>query len=301
MSDLQHPVARRWRRREVAAFKPQAAKDAQAKLDAVIDYAQTVKDWPTLERAIDEKIEQQAEFVEWWKEKVRGDGNPAKKSKELTAVDQGRLKRDQAENLTGISNQQVSKWRKRLTKRQEYRAMLFGKAYRNAMAEAADNHRAQGTGENEWYTPRQYLDVARELLGGIDLDPASSALANETVQAKRFFSLDDNGLAREWDGKVWLNPPYAQPAIQLFAEKIVAEVRAGRVTEAVMLTHNYTDTEWFHHAESAASAICFTRGRIRFVSPQGELASPTQGQAFFYFGARADAFASAFKRFGFVR
>jgi hypothetical protein len=41
----------------------------------------------------------------------------------------------------------------------------------------------QGTGEFEWYTPERYLDLAREVLGTIDLDPASSEIAQETVRA----------------------------------------------------------------------------------------------------------------------
>jgi hypothetical protein len=44
------------------------------------------------------------------------------------------------------------------------------------------NHRAQGTGENEWYTPAQYLEAARELLGGFDLDPATSESAQARVR-----------------------------------------------------------------------------------------------------------------------
>ena len=163
------------------------------------------------------------------------------------------------------------------------------------------NHRAQGTGENEWYTPPEHIEAARELLGVIDLDPASSAKAQTVVKAAKFYTLADDGLKHNWHGRVWLNPPYAQPAIQRFAEMMVQEFNAGRVSEAVMLTHNYTDTEWFHIAESACSAICFTRGRIAFLDPNGKKAAPTQGQAFFYYGKRRKEFAKVFDQFGFVR
>ena len=165
---------------------------------------------------------------------------------------------------------------------------------------SAHNHRAQGTGENEWYTPDEYLEAARRVLGGIDLDPASSEIANQRVKAKRFFTIDDDGLARDWAGKVWMNPPYSQPHIRLFAEKLVDEFQAGRVSEAIALTHNYTDTAWFHIMAQACTAICFTRGRIGFLSPEGKKAAPTQGQAFFYFGTHPDRFADAFAGVGFV-
>ncbi len=173
--------------------------------------------------------------------------------------------------------------------------------YARTETPAPQHFRTQFTGENEWYTPPTYIEAARRVLGGIDLDPASSGKAQETVGAARFYSAEDDGLMQEWGGSVWLNPPYAQPLIQQFAEKVVAEVRAGRVPEAIVLTHNYTDTAWFHLLESACAAICFTRGRIRFVSSSGELASPTQGQAFFYFGQRRKVFAEVFRAFGFVR
>lgn len=50
----------------------------------------------------------------------------------------------------------------------------------------------------EWYSPAAYVKAARNVMGGIDLDPASCALANQVVQAARYFSKDDNGLAQEW-------------------------------------------------------------------------------------------------------
>jgi len=162
------------------------------------------------------------------------------------------------------------------------------------------NHRALGTGENEWYTPSEYIDMARAVLGEFDLDPASSEIANRTVGAAVYYTEEDNGLDKEWRGRVWCNPPYAQPAISHFAEKMASEVEAGNVSEAVMLTHNYTDTKWFHRLVSAASAICFTRGRIKFESPSGAKAAPTQGQAFFYFGDNPNVFRSVFGEVGFV-
>ena len=164
----------------------------------------------------------------------------------------------------------------------------------------AHNHRAQGTGENEWYTPAVYIEAARAVMGGIDLDPASSEIANETVKAARFFDLNADGLAQEWHGAIYLNPPYSQPHIRMFCEKLVAEYDAGRVAEAIALTHNYTDTAWFHTLASNASAVCFTRGRIGFLDPVGKKAAPTQGQAFSYFGKSVAAFAERFREFGIV-
>lgn len=161
-------------------------------------------------------------------------------------------------------------------------------------------NRTSFTGNNEWFTPQPHIERARAFLGGIDLDPASNAIAQETVKAEQFYTEQDNGLDKEWKGRIWLNPPYAQPAIGHFADKMVAEVKSGRITDAVMLTHNYTDTAWFQTLAKSASAICFTRGRVKFEGPNGEVAAPTQGQAFFYFGQRAGDFASAYADVGFV-
>jgi phage N-6-adenine-methyltransferase len=157
-----------------------------------------------------------------------------------------------------------------------------------------------GTGENEWYTPAEHVERVRRVLGGIDLDPASSEAAQATIRALRFFTKEDDGLALPWTGRIWLNPPYAQPTIAHFVDKMLAERHVGRVSAAVVLTHNYTDTAWFQKLAGVADAICFTRGRIRFVSPQGKLASPTQGQAFFFFGGDVERFIAEFRQCGFV-
>lgn len=158
----------------------------------------------------------------------------------------------------------------------------------------------EGTGENEWFTPAEYIERARAVLGSIDLDPATHEAAQAVVGAKSYFTKAENGLQRQWNGRVWLNPPYAQPLIAQFVSKFVAECIAGRIIAGIMLTHNYTDTAWFHEAVSIARAICFTRGRVKFYEPDGDIAAPTQGQAFFYFGDDAAKFAAQFGPIGFV-
>ena len=171
----------------------------------------------------------------------------------------------------------------------------------HVQATVTQHFRTQFTGEQEWYTPLVYIEAAKLVMGGIDLDPASSVNAQETVQAAHFFTAEANGLAQEWHGRVWLNPPYTQPFIEQFMSKLVTEYALGHVREAIALTHNYTDTAWFHTTEAIAARICFTKGRIRFLDPTGKPAAPTQGQAFFYLGTHPELFERTFGSFGFIR
>lgn len=289
-------------KRDVTVFKPQEALINDAKADAILDMAKRLHDWDIVDRAVDAKLDNQEDFVQWWRGAVTvGHGGDRSKN-----ADQRSCSVDDAEALTSISQQQVSRWAKALQDRQAYRERIVGAAYQKAMAEARggvdnDHFRTEFTGDNEWYTPAEYIELVRLFFGEIDLDAASSDHAQKTIKAKQYFTVERDGLMQEWHGRVWLNPPYAQPFIQQFAEKMVSEVTAGNVYEAVMLTHNYTDTKWFHLAESVASRLCFTRGRIGFIDPDGVVAAPTQGQAFFYYGDRGDEFAAAFAHVGFVR
>lgn len=73
----------------------------------------------------------------------------------------------------------------------------------------AHNHLSKS---NEHGTPEYITEKASEILGGIDLDPASDATFNEVVKARRFFSKDDNGLRQPWGTverptTIFLNPP----------------------------------------------------------------------------------------------
>jgi ParB family chromosome partitioning protein len=179
---------------------------------------------------------------------------------------------------------------------------LTGAAYRIAWGGVHNDgaRGSRGTGEHEWFTPIVYIEAARLALGAIDLDPASHAYAQAYVRAEAFHTVEDDGLAQEWHGRVWLNPPYGREVIGLFVNKLIEELGNGRTTAAIMLTHNYTDTEWFHAAARYATALCFTLGRVKFVDSNGEPANPTQGQVFFYYGADTARFAENFARFGLI-
>jgi len=160
----------------------------------------------------------------------------------------------------------------------------------------ADNSREDNSGD-EWYTPPAILDLARRVLGVIDLDPASCDEAQKTVQAKVHYTRETNGLAHPWSGRVWLNPPYSMPLVKLFTERLLAEHRAGKVSAALCLTNNATDTDWLQ-ALLAEHAACFFNGRVSFQHPSKHSGSPRQGQVLFYLGDDTPLFVDVFSAVG---
>lgn len=156
--------------------------------------------------------------------------------------------------------------------------------------------RLKGSTSVEWYTPAEYVEAARAVLGAIDLDPASSQLANRTVKARRFYDELDDGLAQDWHGRVWLNPPYGLATAQ-FTAKLVEEWEAGNVTAAVLLINAYGfDAVWFRPLWE--HLLCLTDHRIVFTSPQRGTGGPANGNLFVYLGDQWERFAREFGRFG---
>lgn len=275
---------------EVAVFDPSQFRTNQAKADAVIDYAKDIRDWPLLAKAIDFKLDQQAAYVSGYKRTITPDHGAGRGHKKV---------RDRGP-FTEVSKQQISRWEHLLLDRVQWKENQIRAAKKKAELEDAENHRAEGTGDNEWYTPAIYIEGAKAVMGGIDVDPATSIIAQQTVQATSYYTREDDGLKHEWRGRVWLNPPYARGVIPLFIEKLLQEYMATRTSEAILLTHSYTDTSWFQVAACNAAVMCFTAGRIRFTDADGKECSPTQGQAFMYLGRNREKFAHVFGQWGFV-
>jgi hypothetical protein len=164
-----------------------------------------------------------------------------------------------------------------------------------ALRLAKGAHVSNNSGENEWYTPPQYIESARKVMGTIDLDPASSECANEVVKAKKYFDEEMNGLFQIWQGNIWMNPPYAQPLIFDFILKLETET----YEQAIVLVNNATETKWGQKILELSNAVCFHTSRIRFVSPDGELGdAPLQGQMIAYIGKNYKAFIDEFKQYG---
>jgi ParB family chromosome partitioning protein len=112
---------------------------------------------------------------------------------------------------------------------------------------------------DEWATPPEVLALVVEALGAIDLDPCADDA--RSVPAARHFTAAEDGLAQEWRGRVYMNPPYGR-AIDAWVAKLLAEVEAGRATQAIALVPARTDTQWFRRFQGYP--LAFWRGRLRF-------------------------------------
>jgi ParB family chromosome partitioning protein len=165
---------------------------------------------------------------------------------------------------------------------------------------AKDTHlRILSCESNDWYTPAIYIEAARAVMGGIDLDPASCELANRTVGADHYFARSDDGLSRDWAGRVWLNPPYGRGGAKTWSRKLIDEYDRGAVSQAVLLVNASTDTRWFQ--PFWAYPICFVRSRIRFAKAGFHgYRGPTHASAFVYFGGRVKRFRNQFRAFGHI-
>lgn len=279
-------------------FDPLQAKAVIETLRQAVVYANRMQKWDEGMEAAELLVKWERDFVGWWTvnigvRKSAGTKGKGKYNAELRSI----ISKAKAEEATKITQQQVSRWRNAL-QRPGYAAAIFNLAHKKAMADKAQRRSDLQTGEMEWFTPSIYIEKARRVLGRIDLDPASSALAQQVVNASRFFTFDDDGLKQDWKGLVWLNPPYAGALIAAFAAKMLEQIACGNVTSAIMLTNAYTETSWFHNLAAPSNAVCFTRGRIKFESPYGQKCAPTNGQCFFYFGHRRQQFVTEFADVG---
>lgn len=160
---------------------------------------------------------------------------------------------------------------------------------------------------NEWYTPAKYIEAARVVLGGIALDPASSAAAQATVKADRYYSVanDEDGLKLSWADRWFCNPPYGwrkwngrrRSNQELWTIKAAGEWE-GFGRSGIMLIDSNTEVTYMRPLWRYWK--CFTDHRIEFDLPPGAMPKdqPTKGNVFIYFGKDWRAFGDSFSQFG---
>lgn len=178
----------------------------------------------------------------------------------------------------------------------------------------------QTSGDVEYYTDPRITQAAHEMMGHIDLDPASSARANKSVQAHRWFGPEENSLGRHWDGNVWLNHPFgrAEPpcppdctrkhvhhSIEYFGNaawirKLVQERQAGHSYQSLNITYACTSEKWFQPLMEFPQ--CFLCPRTNYYLPNGSIKKGvTKGSVITYMGPHVPLFVAEFSRFGVVK
>jgi hypothetical protein len=154
---------------------------------------------------------------------------------------------------------------------------------------------------NEWYTPQWIIDLARETMGGIDLDPASCPDAQSVIQAEAYCTAGDDGFNQPWHGRVWLNPPYGASGEGAagWAMKLIREYKLGQVTAAILLVKAAFGYNWFNDLWYTYPT-CILRERVTFVSPIDGIARGPAKHAtvLLYFGSDVAKFQSIFRPFG---
>jgi hypothetical protein len=146
---------------------------------------------------------------------------------------------------------------------------------------------------DEHYTPPNILEAVYFCLGELDLDPCSNSHSSPNVRAKKHFTIEDNGLAQEWSGRVFMNPPFSD--IKKWVPYVIKEYSSGRVIEAIALTKADTRTNWYKKLRESCQAICFVEGYHKYGKAQ---ASATFGTLLTYFGNNPERFCEVFENFG---
>ena len=155
-------------------------------------------------------------------------------------------------------------------------------------------------------TPPKWIQLCRQVMGGIELDPASCRVAyDDIVGAKRFFDKEANALEQSWECEtMFLNPPYSNKKVkgesrllEQFAAKFHNEWEAGVIGQAIVLVNNATETKAFDLFSRCATAHAYPRSRIKFVTvTERGNSSNTRAQTFFYYGRRWKRFKRLFSK-----
>lgn len=119
---------------------------------------------------------------------------------------------------------------------------------------------------DEWLTPPEIIHAC----GNFDLDP-SAPINRPWEMAKNHYTKEDNGLSKQWNGRVWLNPPYGAQT-DLWLNKL------SQHGDGIALIFARTETEmFFNQVWNKAHSLLFIKGRIHFYDVYGNKAKQNSG------------------------
>lgn len=126
-------------------------------------------------------------------------------------------------------------------------------------------HQKNG-GHDEWLTPPEILRA----LGTFDLDPCAPVVRPWDTAAKHY-TVQDDGLALPWAGRVWCNPPFGREAVKWLR-------RMRDHGNGVALIPARTETAMFYETVwGAADGVLFLKGRSHFHYVDGRRADFNSG------------------------
>ena len=120
---------------------------------------------------------------------------------------------------------------------------------------------------DEWATPQALFDELNAEFG-FELDVCAD---DWNHKCERYFTKETDGLAQEWTGTCWMNPPYGRE-IGKWMKKAVESAEAGATV--VCLVPARTDTAWWHDY-AAKGTVRFIRGRLKFGDGQNSAPFPS--------------------------
>lgn len=128
------------------------------------------------------------------------------------------------------------------------------------------SHQSAAMLKDEWLTPPEIVSS----LGSFDLDPCSP-VNRPWDTAKKHYTIEDDGLSKEWHGRVWMNPPYGR-------ETDVWMKRISDHGNGIALIFARTETKmFFEHVWAKADSLLFLKGRLHFHHVTGERARANGG------------------------
>ena len=155
----------------------------------------------------------------------------------------------------------------------------------------------QDSGYPEYYTPEFIIEAARETMGWIDLDPATTKETNALfVKAETIFTKEDDGLSQTWFGNIWMNHPFGRKRNPLWINKLVNEYENGHVRSACCVTFASTSEGWFQPLTNYAQ--CYLVLRLKYFNFEGKKFSPPKGSVVTYLGPDNGKFYECFHMYG---